>query len=166
MYLRYIQFQAISKSSLFNIGLQVILIQTWQQASKEAYAIRKQVFIEEQGVPPELELDDFDPLCWHALAFQGSECIGTGRLVDMGMNQGQIGRMAVLADFRQEGVGKAILLKLLELAQSKDILSISLHSQVSAIPFYEKLGFVSQGPIYEEAGIAHRNMILLLPISN
>ena len=144
----------------------MILIQTWQQASKEAYAIRKQVFIEEQGVPPELELDDFDPLCWHALAFQGSQCIGTGRLVDMGMNQGQIGRMAVLADFRHKGVGKAILLRLLELAQSQNILRISLHAQVSAIPFYEKLGFVAQGSIYEEAGIAHRNMILLLPISN
>jgi predicted GNAT family N-acyltransferase len=84
----------------------------------------------------------------------------------MGMNQGQIGRMAVLADFRHKGVGKAILLRLLELAQSQNILRISLHAQVSAIPFYEKLGFVAQGSIYEEAGIAHRNMILLLPISN
>ena len=59
----------------------MILIQSWQQASKDAYAIRKQVFIEEQGVPQDLELDEFDPICWHALAFEDAQCIGTGRLV-------------------------------------------------------------------------------------
>lgn len=144
----------------------MILIQSWQQASKEACAIRKQVFIEEQGVPQDLELDEFDPICWHALAFEGPQCIGTGRVVDMGMNQGQIGRMAVLANFRGKGVGRAILLKLIELAQTQKISSLILHSQVMAIPFYEKLGFTPQGPIYKEAGIDHRNMILLLPISH
>ena len=144
----------------------MILIQSWQQASKNAYAIRKQVFIEEQGVPQELELDEFDPLCWHALAFEDSQCIGTGRLVTMGTNQGQIGRMAVLPHFRGKGTGKAILLKLIELAQTQKISSLMLHSQVLAIPFYEKYGFNTQGPIYEEAGIDHRNMIILLPISH
>jgi predicted GNAT family N-acyltransferase len=144
----------------------VILIQSWQQASKDAYAIRKQVFIEEQGVPQDLELDEFDPTCWHALAFEDSQCIGTGRLVAMGVNQGQIGRMAVLPQFRGKGIGKAILLKLVALAQTQKISSLMLHSQALAIPFYEKYGFNTQGPIYEEAGIDHRNMILLLPISH
>lgn len=144
----------------------MILIQSWQKASKNAHAIRKQVSIEEQGVPQELELDEFDPLCWHALAFEGTQCIGTGRLVAMGVNEGKIGRMAVLPYFRGKGTGKAILLKLIELAQSQKISSLMLHSQVLAIPFYEKYGFTPQGPIYEEAGIDHRNMILLLPISH
>lgn len=144
----------------------MILIQSWQLASKNAHTIRKQVFIEEQGVPQELELDEFDPLCWHALAFEGTQCIGTGRLVAMGANEGQIGRMAVLPYFRGKGTGKAILLKLIELAQSQKISSLMLHSQVLAIPFYEKYGFTPQGPIYQEAGIDHRNMILLLPISH
>lgn len=144
----------------------MLLIQSWQQASKNAYAIRKKVFIEEQGVPQELELDEFDPLCWHALAFEGKQCIGTGRLVAMGVNEGQVGRMAVLPYFRGKGTGKAILLKLIELAQTQKISSLMLHSQVLAIPFYEKHGFTPQGLIYQEARIDHRNMILLLPISH
>jgi predicted GNAT family N-acyltransferase len=144
----------------------VILIQAWQEASQQAYAIRQTVFIEEQGVPREMELDEFDPIAWHALAFQGDQCIGTGRLVEITQSAGQIGRMAVLADFRGHGVGKAILIKLIELAGSKSISTLSLHSQVSAIPFYEKFGFTAQGSVYEEAGIPHRNMMLTLPISS
>ena len=144
----------------------MIVIQTWQEASQQAYTIRQTVFIEEQGVPQEMELDEFDPIAWHALAFQGSQCIGTGRLVEITQSAAQIGRMAVLAEFRGHGVGKAILMKLIELARSKSMSTLSLHSQVSAIPFYEKFGFTAQGSIYEEAGISHRNMMLILPISS
>ena len=74
--------------------------------------------------------------------------------------------MAVLADFRGQGLGKAILIKLIDLAGTQGISTLSLHAQVSAIPFYEKYGFITQGSIFEEAGIPHRNMILLLPISS
>ena len=144
----------------------MILIQAWQEASKQAYAIRQKVFIEEQGVPQEMELDEFDPIASHALAFQGDQCIGTGRLIETTQNAGQIGRMAVLAGFRGNGTGKAILMALIELARSQKMSSISLHSQVSAIPFYEKFGFIAQGSVYEEAGIPHRNMMLILPISS
>jgi predicted GNAT family N-acyltransferase len=141
----------------------VILIQSWQEASNTAFAVRKEVFIKEQGVPETLELDEFDLLAWHALAFEGLECVGTGRLVNLGDGQGQIGRMAVLSHFRKKGIGLTILEKLIALARSEGILSLLLHSQISAIPFYEKQGFHAQGGIYDEAGIAHRNMILLLP---
>lgn len=144
----------------------MILVQPWQEASKQAYAIRQKVFIEEQGVPRELELDESDPIAWHALAFYKDQCIGTGRLVEIAQNAGQIGRMAVLADFRGQGFGKAILMKLIDLANTQGISTLSLHAQVSAIPFYEKFGFIAQGSTYEEAGIPHRNMILLLPISS
>ena len=144
----------------------MILIQTWQKAFKQAYVIRQKVFIEEQGVPQEMELDEFDPIASHALAFQGDQCIGTGRLIETTQNAGQIGRMAVLAGFRGNGTGKAILMALIELARSQKMSSISLHSQVSAIPFYEKFGFIAQGSVYEEAGIPHRNMMLILPISS
>ena len=142
-------------------GYSVILIQTWQEASKQAYAVRQKVFIEEQGVPRQLELDEFDPLAWHALAFWKDQCIGTGRLVEIAHNAGQIGRMAVLADFRGQGFGKSILIKLIDLAGTQGMSTLSLHAQVSAIPFYEKYGFIAQGSIFEEAGIPHRNMILL-----
>jgi len=144
----------------------VILIAPWQEVSKQAYAIRQKVFIEEQGVPQDLELDEFDPTAWHALAFWRDQCIGTGRLIGVDKNAGQIGRMAVLADFRGQGFGTAILMKLIDQAAALGISTLTLHSQVYAIPFYEKFGFIAQGPIYEEAGIPHRNMILLLPITS
>jgi predicted GNAT family N-acyltransferase len=72
--------------------------------------------------------------------------------------------MAVLSQYRGRGIGTAILEALLDLAQSQGIRSLSLHSQVMAIPFYEKRRFIAHGPVYEEAGIPHRNMILLLPM--
>ncbi len=124
--------------------------------------MRQEVFIREQGVPAELELDEFDPSAAHALANLNGRCIGTGRLVDLGNRQAQTGRMAVLAQFRNQGVGRQVLEMLIDLAKSQEFESIVLHSQVSAIPFYEKLGFQAQGPTYDEAGIAHRNMILVL----
>ena len=140
----------------------MILIQSWQEAAKAAFAIRQKVFIEEQGVPEDLEVDEFDPLATHALAFQKSQCIGTGRLVPLEEKCGQIGRMAVLPRYRNTGVGRAILEGLVEHAQSVGMESLILHSQVAAIPFYEKHGFEAQGDNYDEAGIPHRNMIHLL----
>ena len=140
-----------------------ILIKPWAEAQASAFLVRQGVFIWEQKVPAELELDEFDPLAAHALAYLDGHCIGTGRLVDLGVGQAQIGRMAVLAPFRNQGVGSLLLKNLIGLASSQGIKSIILHSQVTAIPFYEKQGFRAQGSIYAEAGIPHRNMILVLP---
>jgi predicted GNAT family N-acyltransferase len=139
-----------------------ILIKPWNEAQAEAFPIRSEVFIKEQGVPAELELDEFDPSAKHALAYQGEKCIGTGRLVHLGNGQAQIGRMAILAPFRGKGAGKLILSELMDLAKLEGASSLILHAQVAAMPFYEKLGFQAEGSSYEEAGIAHRNMILLL----
>ena len=140
-----------------------VLIKAWKEAELDAFLVRQKVFIQEQGVPVELELDDFDPLAAHALAYLDDQCIATGRLVNLAGDQAQIGRMAVLASFRGKGIGKQILGRLVNLARFQGIKSIILHSQITAIPFYEKLGFQAQGDIYEEAGIPHRNMILILP---
>ena len=141
------------------------MTKSWNEAITEAFLVRQEVFIQEQGVPAELELDKYDPLAAHVLAYLDGNCIGTGRLIDLGGGQAQIGRMAVLAQFRGNGRGKQILEKLVQLASSQGARSIVLHSQIAAIPFYEKLGFEAHGPIYDEAGIPHRNMILLLPNS-
>lgn len=113
-------------------------------------------------MPAELELDEFDLSASHALAYQGEQCVGTGRLVHLGNCHAQIGRMAVLAQFRGKGMGKQILRRLIDLAKLEGASSLILHSQLAAIPFYEKLGFQAEGSSYEEAGIPHRNMILLL----
>jgi len=139
-----------------------ILIKPWQEASKEAYLIRQKVFIQEQGVPEDMELDEHDPSAKHALAYQHDLCVGTGRLVLLDSHHAQIGRMAVLSTFRNQGIGKAILSYLIALAKAEGVLTLMLHSQVSAIPFYAKYGFIAEGSIYDEAGIPHRNMILSL----
>ena len=143
-----------------------ILIKPWKEAQADAFLVRQEVFIHEQGVPAELELDEYDPLAAHALAYLDGRCIGTGRMVNLGSGKAQIGRMAVLAQFRGAGTGTQILEQLIGMAKSQGTQTITLHSQVIAIPFYEKLGFEVQGPIYDEAGIPHRNMILLLPNLN
>jgi GNAT superfamily N-acetyltransferase len=90
----------------------VILLKTWQDAKLDAYPIRKCVFVEEQGVPEEMELDEFDLNAQHALAYAGPECIGTARLVTLSGSVGsigRIGRMAVLPKHRGQGIGKQLL---------------------------------------------------------
>ncbi len=139
-----------------------ILLKSWNEAEVDAFLVRQEVFILEQGVPAELELDEFDSSATHVLVYQDARCIGTGRLVNLSAKQSQIGRMAVLAKFRGKGIGKQILQKLVDLAASQGVQGIILHSQVSAIPFYKKLGFQAQGDVYDEAGIPHRNMMLTL----
>ena len=148
------------------IPLEIVLL-PWERVSEHAYLIRKQVFIAEQGVPEELELDELDLSALHALAYQDGQCVGTGRLVNLGNGQAQIGRMAVLPNFRGQGIGREILERLLLAATAEGVSSLILHAQLTAMPFYEKLGFVGQGSLYEEAGIPHRNMMLILsnPIS-
>ena len=138
----------------------VILIKTWQDAELDAYSIRKRVFIEEQGVPAEMEIDEFDLNALHALAYADSECIGTARLVTLFGGIGRIGRMAVLPKHRGHGIGKQLLGALLKACQSQGIKQIELHAQVSAILFYQQFGFITQGDVYDEAGIPHRDMIL------
>ena len=140
-----------------------ILIKPWAEASQEAYLVRQKVFIQEQGVPEDMELDELDSTSKHALAYEGPVCVGTARLARLDHHHAQIGRMAVLSTFRHRGIGKAILKHLIALAQAEGVLTLVLHSQVSVMPFYAKLGFIEEGPIYDEAGILHRNMMLLLP---
>lgn len=140
----------------------MILIKPWQEASIEAYPIRKAVFIDEQGVPESMELDEYDPIAHHALAYRENTCIGTARLVALSDHQGRIGRMAVLPSYRRQGIGGQLLRALLENGRSRGITEFELHAQLSAIPFYEQFGFIAQGPIYDEAGIAHRDMIIII----
>jgi len=139
-----------------------ISIKSWPQAMAEAISIRTIVFVREQGVPKELELDEFDVGAQHALIYAESQCAGTARMVRLMNGKAQIGRMAVLSQYRKQGLGSQLLNTLVELGRSQGIAEFELHAQVSALGFYEKLGFNAQGEIYEEAGILHRNMILLL----
>jgi len=133
---------------------------TWQQQHEALSAIRHQVFIEEQQVPAELEWDGKDKECLHILAqdFSKDNPIGTGRLV----SDGQIGRMAILKDYRRQGIGQQILQLLIKLAAQGGHTSVYLHAQTSAIAFYEKAQFKTSGEVFMDAGIEHINMTLQL----
>jgi predicted GNAT family N-acyltransferase len=122
-----------------------------------AFEIRRQVFLEEQKVSPELEYDDDDRRAVHVVAARRGEVIATGRIV-FHPDHARVGRMAVLAEHRGRGVGRAILLELLRAAGEHGARHIVLHAQVQAIGFYESLGFVASGDVFDEAGIPHRQM--------
>jgi len=119
------------------------------------FSIRKAVFVIEQSVPEEIELDDLDDEAQHVLAFIGDVAIGTGRITA----DGRIGRMAVLRVYRRQGVGRGILKKLVEIGQTLGLDRLCLSAQCSAIPFYERMGFIAEGVIYKEAGIDHQWMV-------
>jgi predicted GNAT family N-acyltransferase len=130
----------------------------WSAAKSEAQRIRLAVFVEEQGVPAELEMDDMDAQCVHALAFEGNEAVGTGRLLP----DGHVGRMAVLKAWRGRGVGAAILRRLVEAARERGDREVLLSAQVHALGFYRAHGFSPYGEVYQEAGIPHQAMRLRL----
>lgn len=131
-----------------------IQILDWAAARAEASRIRLKVFVEEQRVPPEIEMDDRDAACLHALAWLDGRAVGTGRLLP----DGHIGRMAVLAESRALGVGGAILERLVEEAHRKGMREVVLSAQTHAIGFYRRHGFAEEGEVYEDAGIAHQQM--------
>lgn len=121
-------------------------------------AIRRAVFIEEQSVPEALELDEHDGEAIHLLAWDGDRAVGTARLL-LAPPVGKIGRVAVLADRRGTGVGLALMnAALAVLARQPGITTARLGAQTHALGFYERLDFVAEGPEYDDAGIAHRDM--------
>jgi predicted GNAT family N-acyltransferase len=122
-----------------------------------AYAVRHQVFVNEQAVPPALERDALDDLAIHLVALRGDDVIGTLRIVVSGANA-RIGRMAVLAAERRGGVGTRLMERAHEVARTMNVKEITLHAQLTAKDFYAKLGYCEEGDIFEEAGIAHVTM--------
>lgn len=118
--------------------------------------VREAVFIDEQRVPRELEFDERDALCRHVLAFDGDLAIGTGRL-DLGYG-GKVGRVAVVATHRRSGVGAAVMQRLHTLAREQRQAHLWCNAQLTAVPFYERLGYVGSGPTFFEAGIEHVRM--------
>jgi ElaA protein len=130
------------------------------QAKRRAFAIRMRVFVREQRVPAEIELDDDDQHAIHFLATISGRVVGTARLVMHG-NDAKIGRMAVLKKYRGKGVGAALLKRSITAARRRGAGKIFLHAQVPVIEFYEKMGFRCVGRVFDEAGIAHRKMILM-----
>jgi len=131
---------------------------SWERARELASPIRFQVFVREQRVPAEIELDDMDAPSLHAIAFENEKPIGTGRLLP----DGHIGRMAILKEWRRRGIGAAILKALIDAAERRGDREIALSAQLHAVEFYRTHGFEPVGDVYEEAGIPHQAMVRAL----
>ena len=130
-----------------------------------AYAIRIRVFVEEQKVPREIELDADDGRAIHFLAMDGARAIGTARVV-LRRRAAKIGRMAVLKSWRRKGVGAKLLMRAIAHARAMKARKIYLHAQVAVSGFYQRMNFHARGPVFDEAGIAHRKMIWRPPPTN
>jgi predicted GNAT family N-acyltransferase len=132
---------------------------SWEHDRADLRAVREQVFLIEQKIPPEMEWDELDARSRHVLARdRGGRPIGTGRLTP----ERGIGRVAVLAQWRDKGIGEAIMRVLLEQARLLGYPAVELHAQSHAIAFYAKLGFAPYGEEFLECDIAHRMMRLAL----
>ncbi len=127
---------------------------------KKAFSIRLRVFVREQGVPREVELDADDKRATHFLARIRGRVVGTARLV-IRRRQAKIGRMAVLKRYRGRGIGKELLERTVRLARERRAKVIFLHAQAPVISFYEKRGFSCVRRVFMEAGIPHRKMVLI-----
>lgn len=131
----------------------------WQTLGEAASAVRKAVFIEEQGISPDIELDELDATAVHAVAFNRlNQPVATGRLLQDAPKEARIGRMAVARVLRGQRWGRAILDALVEASRERGDDEVILHAQCSAEGFYSRAGFAVVGEPYEEAGIAHISM--------
>jgi predicted GNAT family N-acyltransferase len=132
-----------------------IVLGHWDTLGRDAKAIRFAVFVHEQHVPLDIELDEMDAVCVHVVAYGASDApIGTGRLLP----DGHIGRMAVSKAARGTGVGGAMLAALMQEAKTRGHDHVVLSAQMHAVPFYAQHGFVQEGEPFDDAGIAHVQM--------
>jgi len=129
------------------------------KSKKQIRTVRENVFINEQGISPEIEFDGLDNSAIHAVLCIKGQAVGTGRI----LNDGHIGRIAVISEFRNKGLGSKIVISLIDEAIKKGYKRVYLGAQKQAIDFYSKLGFTPFGETFIEAGIAHLSMEKILP---
>lgn len=139
--------------------MQIELREVMSYAEMEAAkGIRFRVFVEEQSVPPEIEMDEHDAVATHVICLVGDKAVGTGRLVRM-LDGMKLGRVAVLAEYRKKGLGARIVKWLLDWAVEAGHETVHANVQIGALGFYEKLGFMVTGAHFMEAGIEHVKMV-------
>ena len=132
------------------------------------FAVRKEVFVGEQGVPEDIEYDAYDAVAVHVLAVREDGVpLGTGRLLHGeaaagktggDVTVGSLGRLAVTQAARGLGVGAALVRAVEDAARARGLVAVDLHAQTHALGFYERLGYVAYGPEFPDAGIPHRAM--------
>ena len=140
-----------------------VRVGAWDALGREAGAIRKKVFVDEQGIPAELEWDAADAVALHAVAYNRfGLALATGRLLEHEPGLSKIGRMAVVPALRGSRIGRQVLDALMQAARERGDRQVLLHAQTSAAGFYRRAGFEPQGAEFEEAGIPHLAMVKAL----
>jgi len=147
----------------FEAGERMVEMQlgAWSELADAAGAVRKAVFVDEQGIPAELEWDEADATSVHAVARNRLGLpLATGRLIPGAAGEAsRIGRMAVVAALRGSGVGQQVLSALVAAARERGVREIVLHAQADARAFYERAGFAVRGEPFDEVGIPHVEMV-------
>ena len=135
-----------------------VKIATSDHEREDAFSVRRKVFVEEQGVPLTLELDEWDSTAFHFVVYASETPIGAGRLREINNGIGKVERVCVLEEYRGKHLGNLVMQALEEHAQKNNLQKIVLNAQVHAIAFYEKLGYVITSPEFMDADIPHRTM--------
>lgn len=123
-----------------------------------SFEVRRQVFVEEQGIPKALEFDGNDGEALHMVVKDGERVVGTARVLFLAGNQAKLERMAVLKPFRRRRIGRRIISFLNEELRSRRVQQVVLHAQHEAVAFYRACGFLESGLPFLEAGIEHMKM--------
>jgi len=123
-----------------------------------SFEVRRQVFVEEQGIPKALEFDGNDGEALHMVVKDGERVVGTARVLFLAGNQAKLERMAVLKPFRRRGIGRRIISFLNEELRSRRVQQVVLHAHHEAVAFYRACGFLESGLPFLEAGIEHMKM--------
>lgn len=125
---------------------------------EKAKSVRKAVFIEEQGIDPALEYDDLDPVCVHFVGEVEDEPVTTARLRIVENGTGKVERVATLQAARGQGYAKKIMLEIEQVARKQNLHELKLGAQLTALPFYERLGYSAYGDEFLDADIPHKMM--------
>ena len=133
----------------------------WSNSKNILVPLRKSVFIEEQLVPEELEWDDWDNKAEHIIIIFNGTPIGCARLIFIDKIM-RLERMAIIRSKRYQGFGSRLLFEIIRIARNKKIKKINISAQLQAMFFYQKVGFIAKGKIYNEAGIKHIKMTLFI----
>jgi YbgC/YbaW family acyl-CoA thioester hydrolase len=140
-----------------------VRVGNWADLGRDAQTIRSEVFVGEQKIPAEMEWDEADASCVHAVAYNRfGVALATGRLLQHVPGVAKIGRMAVARSMRGSRIGRSVLDALMDAARARGDREVLLHAQASAAPFYTRAGFSERGPRFEEAGIVHIEMVRAL----
>ena len=135
-----------------------VTITSSNREKEDAFFVRRKVFVEEQGVPLSLELDELDKTADHFVVYMNDSPIGAGRIRETTSGIGKVERVCILPEYRGKHLGKLIMQTLEDHAATKGFEKVILNAQSYAVPFYEKLGYIITSPEFMDADIPHRAM--------